>query len=136
MTASQLTIVIASFPFWPMLGLLVLASTAVLVGLALLDIFQQTELTRRQQVAWMVIVVLVPILGAAVYLLFRPEQRTRLHDLEGRHEQDETPPYEVTRAGQLHMLASLHDSGKLSDSEFAAAKVRLLRDHPSTTPRR
>ena len=60
------------------------------------------------------------------------EQNQRLDDLEGQQPQQQQPapapaaPASSATVDQLKQLADLHQQGVLTDSEFAAAKAKLL----------
>src|SRR5207302_1850753 len=99
-------------------------------GIALIDLFRRVDLSRRELVGWALAIVLIPLIGPITYLLRRPpsgELSARAADADvtrgGEHDSASS------RAAQLRMLANLHDGGKLTDAEFAAAKVRVLRDN-------
>jgi hypothetical protein len=78
--------------------------------------------------AWLVVVILLPFLGTVIYLIMRkpgatPQERAAI-DEASREFVERTAP--ATTAEELKTLADLHDRGKLSDSEFASVKARLL----------
>ena len=58
------------------------------------------------------------------------EQNQRLSDLEAQQQQSAQPaaaaPASSATVDQLKQLADLHQQGVLTDSEFAAAKAKLL----------
>jgi membrane protease subunit (stomatin/prohibitin family) len=57
------------------------------------------------------------------------EQNQRLDDLEGQQQQQQAAPAAPASSAtvdQLKQLADLHQQGVLTDSEFAAAKAKLL----------
>jgi hypothetical protein len=64
-------------------------------------------------------VILVPFLGTLVYLVSRPSGPTA-------QERRGAPDIVSNGVAELAKLAELHDRGKLTDSEFAAEKARLL----------
>jgi hypothetical protein len=58
-------------------------------------------------------------------------QEARINDLEQAQQQvppprASPPPPDASMMDQLSQLAKMHDSGTLTDEEFAAAKARLL----------
>jgi len=59
------------------------------------------------------------------------DQEARISDLEAQQQQVPAPraseaPASASMMDQLSELARMHDSGALTDEEFAAAKARLL----------
>ena len=69
-------------------------------------------------------IIVFPVLGSIVYLFVRPigatpEERAALASTAADMDTH-------TSAGDLSVLSELHDRGKLTDSEFAAAKSRII----------
>jgi hypothetical protein len=69
--------------FWFFAGFGVLGlATAILWVLALVDLFgKRTDLDRRQRSAWILVVVLLPIVGSIWYLLQRPVLEDEREDI-------------------------------------------------------
>ena len=85
------------------------------------DLISRPDISGWTKAAWMVAVVVLPFLGTLIYVIVRPRVFER--------------PGAVYRAGDggsrgpaddLATLARLHDTGSLSDTEFVAAKARLI----------
>lgn len=116
--------------FWSVLALLlILYPLTLLWAVALVDLFQREGLKRWELGVWLLAIVAVPLVGALGYLLVRPGIGSPDNRLRPARAGQTGEPFQAsTRAGELCVLADLHDAGKLSDSEFAAAKVRVLRD--------
>ena len=92
------------------------------------DLFRRDDIGGWLKALWIVVVILAPFLGTLIYLLFRPaggtrEERVAIDAANRDFVQKYSPD---SRAEQLRVLSDLHDRGKLSDSEFAAEKNRLL----------
>ena len=95
---------------------------------AVFDIFRRDDLTGWARALWLVVVIVMPLLGTFVYLIFRPmgatQQERAALDASNRAF---VAQYEGTSpANQLKILSDLHDAGKLTDDEFAAQKAKLL----------
>jgi hypothetical protein len=122
--------VLADLGFWSAFFLLLIFIPLVLIwGFALVDIFRRDDIGGVHKAIWLVVVIVLPFFGTIVYLLLRKpgatkEERDALADINSGFEQryGGGPP----AADQLKTLSDLHDAGKLSDAEFAAAKARLL----------
>ena len=119
--------------FWESFFLfLIFLPLAMVWAFALLDIFRRDDLGGFTKALWVAVVILVPFFGTLTYLIVRPAGATE----EERVKMDEGSREFVARyspadsATQLKTLADLHDRGKLTDTEFAAEKARLL--GPST----
>ena len=115
--------------FWETFFLfLVFLPLAMTWGFALIDIFRRDDLGGLSKALWVTCVILVPFFGTLIYLIARPAGATR----EERQAIDEANRDFVARyspdngVSELSTLADLHDRGKLTDSEFATEKARLL----------
>jgi Short C-terminal domain len=76
---------------------------------------------------WCLAVIGAPLVGTLAYLLLRrPAASTRASRAGGLAPTAGRPARANSAAARLGRLAQLHDAGKLSDAEFAAAKARLL----------
>ncbi len=114
--------------FWETFFLLLLFLPLVMVwAFALIDIFRRDDINGVWKALWVVAVIVLPFLGTLVYLIARkpgatPQERAML-DETGQRWQAGTAEDGVAA---LSRLADLHDRGKITDSEFAAEKARLL----------
>jgi hypothetical protein len=114
--------------FWESFFLFLLfLPLAMTWAMALLDIFRRDDLSGWLKALWVVCVVFLPFLGTLIYLVTRPrgvlpEERLAM-DRADRYDSRYAPSSEVS---ELTALADLHDRGKLTESEFAAEKARLL----------
>jgi len=115
--------------FWETFFLfLVFLPLAMMWGFALIDIFRRDDLGGLSKALWVTCVIIVPFFGTLIYLIARPSGATR----EERQMIDEANRDFVARyspangVSELSALADLHDRGKLTDSEFATEKARLL----------
>ena len=115
--------------FWETFFLfLVFLPLAMMWGFALVDIFRRDDLGGFSKALWVTCVIIVPFFGTLIYLIGRPSGATR----EERQMIDEANRDFVARyspandVSELSALADLHDRGKITDSEFATEKARLL----------
>jgi hypothetical protein len=121
--------------FWEVFWLLIIFIPLLLIwGFAIVDIFRRDDMSGWLKALWIIIVVLMPFFGTLIYLLFRPSGATREErvaiDRQSRAFVEKYAP--DNRADQLRVLSDLHDRGKLSDTEFAAEKARVLNASGST----
>ena len=115
--------------FWETFFLfLVFLPLAMMWWFALIDIFRRDDLGGFSKALWVTCVIIVPFFGTLIYLIGRPSGATR----EERQMIDEANRDFVARyspangISELSALADLHDRGKITDSEFATEKARLL----------
>jgi hypothetical protein len=95
---------------------------------ALVDLFGRHDLSGWAKAAWLVAILIFPLLGVLVYFFTRPEYARGAGDTRTDRYAPATP------AEQLRMLAELRDSGKITDAEFQAEKARLLGQAPGQAP--
>jgi len=112
--------------FWESFFLfMIFLPLAMIWAMAPVDIFQRADLTGLSKALWVVCVIILPFLGTLIYLVTRPrpaEERAAV-DPGDRFGARHAPSRELA---DLTALADLHERGKLTDSEFAAEKARLL----------
>src|SRR5258708_39591287 len=98
------------------------------------DIFRSRDLSGWGKAAWLLFVIVIPLLGVLVYLIARGDS---MHDRQAQQAQaqDEALRTYVRdaaggdgdgRADELTRLAGLHDRGVLNDQEFEQAKAKVL----------
>jgi Phospholipase_D-nuclease N-terminal/Short C-terminal domain len=115
--------------FWDVFFLLLIYIPLILVwGFAVLDIFNRDDIGGGAKALWVAVVIFLPFFGTLIYLLLRrpggtPEEREAI-DAASRDFVERYSP--TTATEQLKVLADLHDRGKLTDSEFASEKARIL----------
>jgi hypothetical protein len=121
--------------FWNAFFLLLIYIPLIMIwGFAVLDIFRRDDLHGLGKAIWLAVVIFLPFIGTLIYLVMRrpggtPEERAAL-DAAGRDFVERYSP--TSTAEQLKVLADLHDRGKLTDSEFASEKARLLESSDGT----
>jgi type VI protein secretion system component VasK len=107
----------------------------ILLFYIITDIFRSRDLSGWGKAAWLLFVIVIPLLGVLVYLIARGDS---MHDRQAQQAQaqDEALRTYVRdaagngngngRADELTRLAGLHDSGVLNDQEFEQAKAKAL----------
>jgi hypothetical protein len=95
------------------------------------DIFR-SDISGWGKAGWVIFVIVVPLLGVLVYLIANGDKMRERSMEKAAAKQQAQNAYirdaagTETTAGQLKTLSELHDSGKLTDDEFAAQKAKLL----------
>jgi Short C-terminal domain/Phospholipase_D-nuclease N-terminal len=95
------------------------------------DLFRDHELSGWAKAGWVLLLVLLPFVGALIYLIARGEgmrERAAREQADVRRHMD---AYIRETAGsspvdELHKLSELRDKGAISDAEFEQAKAKLL----------
>lgn len=112
-------ILVFDSPFWNALWvLLIVIPVVTLWVLALVDLVWRGDLGGWRKALWLLVILVVPVIGVLVYVVMRPRRAAPMTF--------EPTQWEMASATeQLRSLAALHEAGKLSDAEFAAAQARL-----------
>jgi hypothetical protein len=121
--------------FWFMI---LLAWIMLLVSI-ITDIFRDHELSGWAKALWTLFLIVLPWLGALVYLIARGSamnERAREHAQRRYREYggftDEAARSAPTSADELTKLADLRDRGAISPEEFQRAKASVLGEAPTT----
>ncbi len=123
--------------FWNVIGeifwfMLLVAWFWLLIGI-ITDLFRDPELSGGAKALWCLFLILLPWIGVVTYLIVRGNSMTGRSIAQAqKNEQDfqqyvrETAGTQPSVADELGKLADLHTAGKLSDSDYAQAKARVL----------
>ena len=96
------------------------------------DLFRDHQMSGWGKAAWIVVLLLIPLLGSLIYLIARGEGMRERAIKEQADMQKHMDQYIRETAGgsssvdELSKLAELKDKGHLSDAEFEQAKAKLL----------
>src|SRR4051812_4699789 len=97
------------------------------------DLFRDHEMSGWAKALWVLLLIVVPWLGALVYLIARGRSMNeRARAQAARQEQDlrryvqQVQASSPSTADELAKLADLRDRGTVSEQEFVQAKARLL----------
>src|SRR5512146_2716939 len=100
------------------------------------DIFRSDDLSGWAKAAWLVGIIILPLVGILIYLIARggsmrarQERQARAQDTAFRQYVREAARSDTAAdapSDELAKLASLHQRGVLNDEEFARAKERVM----------
>ena len=104
------------------------------------DLFRDHDLSGWAKAAWVLFLIVLPWLGALVYLIARGRSMNeRAREQVARREQafqeyvQHAAASSPSTADELAKLADLRDRGTISEQEFAQAKARLLATEATAT---
>jgi len=118
--------------FWAMLWFFMFIIWIWLLIAIFVDIFRSHDMGGFAKAMWVLFVIVLPFLGVLVYVIARGHgmQERQLKEAAEAQKMQQDYIKEVagsdSTADQLTKLAALHDSGKLTDDEFASQKAKLL----------
>lgn len=120
--------------FWTMIEIFLFVIWIWLAIMVFVDIFRSHDMGGWAKAAWVLFVVILPLLGILVYLIVRGEgMHVRAADEAARQQKafDQYVKQTVgTPAGggvdELAKLADLKAKGAITDAEFEAQKAKIL----------
>ena len=95
----------------------------------LADIFRDDSMSGGKKALWTIFIVLVPWLGALIYIISRGDDMNRRNREAAMarmavYDSQRSPSTQVSE--ELRGLAELRDSGVLSPAEYEQAKAKVL----------
>jgi len=100
------------------------------------DLFRDHQLSGWAKAAWILVLLILPYLGAFIYLIARGQgmrDRAIKEQAEVKHHFDEYVRQQAAVAGssgsavdELHKLSDLKAKGDITDEEFARMKAKLV----------
>ena len=116
---------------WTMLWFFLFIAWIWVVIVVIADVFRSHDLTGWGKAAWTIFIIIIPWLGVLVYLIARGHGMQERQAQQYADQQAAANAYikqaaGTTDADQLEKLKSLHDSGALTDDEYAAQKAKVL----------
>jgi hypothetical protein len=118
--------------FWAMLWFFLFFLWIWLLISLFSDVFRSDDLSGWGKSGWIFFMVIIPWLGALVYVIVRGKsmQDRQIAEMARREKASRSYIQDVagsaSTADELAKLAALRDSGVLTDQEFAAQKTALL----------
>jgi hypothetical protein len=105
----------------------------------LTDLFRDPNESGGKKALWCLYLIVLPWIGVVTYLIVRGRSMTERSIAQAQKNEQAFQQYVRDSAGsapsvadELGKLAELHAAGKLSDSDYAQAKARVL--GPSSVP--
>ena|SRR5215471_8154264 len=127
--------------FWTMLWFFLWILWIFLVIRILIDVFRSEDMNGWAKAGWTIFIVLLPLLGVLVYLIARGQGMAKRDVKDAQAQESAFRDYVREAAGpqpsvgdELGKLASLRDSGVLTEAEFAQQKARLLGSGGASAP--
>jgi len=121
--------------FWTMLWFFLFIAWIFLLFSLIVDIFRSRDLGGWAKALWVLFIVILPVLGALVYLIARggsmheraaQEYAEREKAFRGYVQEAAGSSGSAGVADEVSKLARLRDSGTLTTEEFEAQKAKLL----------
>jgi len=118
--------------FWTMLEFFLFFIWIWIIIMIFMDIFRSHDMGGFAKFAWIFFVIILPFLGAFVYLIVRGGSMHERAAQQAAQQQKAFDQYVRSTAGgtdtadQLKKLNDLKASGSLSDEDYEKAKAKIL----------
>jgi len=90
------------------------------------DIFRRDDLSGWAKAGWILLLVILPFIGALIYIIARPKVTAQDVRLMTESEAAATAAASVSTADELAKLQQLRAAGAISEPEYEALKQRAL----------
>ena len=90
------------------------------------DIFRRNDLSGVAKAGWILVIFVVPFLGALIYIIGRPKMTEQDKQMLAAAQAQERRASGYSAADEIDKLTKLRDAGTLTPEEFEAAKAKAL----------
>jgi len=90
------------------------------------DIFRRNDIHGLAKAGWIVLIFLIPFVGALIYIIARPKMTEQDKRMIAQAQEQQRRLSGFSPADEISKLAVLRDEGKISPQEFETLKQRAL----------
>ena len=90
------------------------------------DIFRRNDLSGAAKAGWILLIFIVPFLGALIYIIARPKMTDQDREMIERAQEAQRRIEGYSPAEEIEKLAALRDSGKISAEEYEDMKRKAM----------
>jgi hypothetical protein len=90
------------------------------------DIFRRNDLTGWAKAGWILLIFIVPFLGALIYMIARPKMTTQDRELLERSQEAKRRIEGYSAADEVAKLAKLRDAGEITAEEYEDLKRKAM----------
>ena len=90
------------------------------------DIFHRRDLSGAAKAGWIILLVILPFLGALIYMIVRPKMTEQDREDIQRMQEAQRRVTGYSPAAELEKLAKLRDAGEISAEEYTRLRERAL----------
>ncbi|MFD3550698.1 SHOCT domain-containing protein [Streptomyces goshikiensis] len=118
--------------FWTVMWIFLWVLWLILLFRIIVDIFRDHEMNGWIKALWLLFIILIPFLGALVYVIVRGRDMGKREFKHAQEQQQAFSSYirETAKSGspteELERLSQLKAKGVLTEEEFQQAKQKLL----------
>jgi Short C-terminal domain/Phospholipase_D-nuclease N-terminal len=90
------------------------------------DIFRRNDISGWAKAGWVLLIFVVPFLGALIYIIARPKMTEQDREMIERAQEAQRRIEGYSAADEIEKLAALRDSGKISAEEYEDMKRKAM----------
>jgi len=90
------------------------------------DIFRRNDLSGWGKAGWILLLFLVPFIGALIYVIARPKMTAQDKEMMERAQEAQRRVEGYSAADEIQKLAALRDSGKITAEEYEDMKRKSM----------
>jgi len=90
------------------------------------DIFRRRDLSGAAKAGWIILIFVVPFLGAIIYMIARPRMTEQDKEDMARIQEAERRVSGYSPADEVAKLSKLRDEGKITGQEYEEMKKRAM----------
>jgi len=90
------------------------------------DIFRRNDLSGWAKAGWIVLIFILPFIGALIYLIARPKMTEQDKEDMARMQEAERRVSGYSPADEVAKLSKLRDEGKITAEEYEEMKKRAM----------
>jgi phospholipase D-like protein/putative oligomerization/nucleic acid binding protein len=90
------------------------------------DIFRRNDISGWAKAGWILLIFLVPFLGALIYIIARPKMTAQDKELLERSQEAQRRIEGYSPADEIAKLAKLRDDGKITAEEYEDMKKKAM----------
>ena len=90
------------------------------------DIFRRNDLSGGSKAMWLIVLFVLPFIGALIYMMARPKMTEQDRQMMMKAQEAQRRVEGYSAADEVAKLAKLRDEGKLTSEEFEAMKKRAM----------
>jgi competence protein ComGC len=90
------------------------------------DIFRRNDLSGGAKAGWIILIFILPFIGALIYLIARPKMTEQDKEMMEKADEAQRRISGYSAADEVEKLAKLRDDGKITAEEYEAAKKKAM----------
>jgi hypothetical protein len=90
------------------------------------DIFRRNDLSGWAKAGWILLIFIVPFLGALIYVIARPKMTEQDKEMIERAQEAQRRVSGYSYADEIEKLAKLRDEGKITAEEYEDMKRKAM----------